>query len=203
MHFGCADVVQFSFGAQTMLICTQNYVIFSFRRKQCKFMSDNFYIKMQFCFQQRKKLDKFYWIFGFCCVPIKLFFLRSIGRLFCCCWFSFDRKNKTDSQKWWNDFAQKISQIDSIRNLLHEQCCINPPLIYRLKCCPSNNLVIILIRRTEWSIVFSQTACFDRYECLISIRHLLKICAWQHNWPFFTLCPTRMQMHTRVLVVTP
>lgn len=98
-----------------------------------------------------------------------------------------------DSQKWWN--GKRFRKSIPSKFITRTVCCIYQPLIYRLKCCPSAVLAIILIRRTPNRSIVFQTVCFSlRLSSFNLFSIYWRIGEWQHNWLCFALCRTRMHL---------
>lgn len=133
-------------------------------------------------FVSKEKNQKRTWSILLNCIPIPFF---SLCRRFFLLPF--------DSQKWWN--GKRFRKSIPSKFITRTVCCIYQPLIYRLKCCPSAVLAIILIRRTPNRSIVFQTVCFSlRLSSFNLFSIYWRIGEWQHNWPCFALCRTRMHL---------
>lgn len=133
-------------------------------------------------FVSKEKNQKRTWSILLNCIPIPFF---SLCRRFFLLPF--------DSQKWWN--GKRFRKSIPSKFITRTVCCIYQPLIYRLKCCPSAVLAIILIRRTPNRSIVFQTVCFSlRLSSFNLFSIYWRIGEWQHNWLCFALCRTRMHL---------
>lgn len=151
-----------------------------------------FHIKMQFCFQRRRKRT---WLILVNCIPITFFSLYWRFFLLLPVSIRSPNKNETDSQKWWN--GKRFRKSIPSKFITRTVCvCVCVAFTNQLNL-SSQMLSIKTFWPSFWLDIPNGRLFSKRLRFLSAIvlfrfvLYLLRICEWQHNWPYFALCRTK------------